>query len=351
MPKKAPKNEEKLNYNAEVRKLRDEGVKNLYLLWGPEDYLRELYLAELKKTCLPEGEDDFSYRRMDGPDIDLRLLGQMIDSVPFLSERTFIEVRDAELNKIKDKEAEKFIKLISDIPDYCTVAFVQKAEFEPDSRLKPIKSIKKLGSELKFTSQSQDALIKWIVRRFAAAGKSVELPAANRLIFISGDLMSRLIPEIEKVAAYAKDERVTVSDVEAVANHLPEADIFEMTEFISQKNYNAAASVLAELLADKNNEPIMLTAMLGMQMRRLYASRLAIEKRLGTDYVMSACSIRHEFVANKLLAAARGFELSQLKRAVELCAETDYAMKSSGEDDTELLKELVVRIAAGEKSA
>lgn len=351
MPKKPPKNEEKLNYNAEVRKLKTEGVKNLYLLWGPEDYLRELYIAELKKACIPEGEDDFSYRRMDGPDIDLRLLEQMVDSVPFLSERTFIEVRDVDLNRIKEKDAERLTKILSDIPDYCTVAFAEKAEFEPDGRLKLIKSIKKLGSELKFTSQSQDALIKWIVRRFAAAGKSIELPAANRLIFISGDLMSRLIPEIEKIAAYAGDERVTVQDVEAVADHLPEADIFEMTEFISQRNYNAAVSVLAELLADKNNEPIMLVSMLGMQMRRLYAARLAIEKRLGADFVMDACSIKHEFVANKLLSAARGFDIAQLRCAVELCADTDYAMKSSNTDDAELLKELVLRIAAGEKSA
>lgn len=66
-------------------------------------------------------------------------------------------------------------------------------------------------------------LIDWLIRRFSAAGKSIELEAAQRLIFISGDLMSRLIPEIEKVAAYAKGDRVTVADVEAVANHIPEA--------------------------------------------------------------------------------------------------------------------------------
>lgn len=347
----AKKTEEKLNYNAELRKLRAEGAKNLYLLWGPEDYLRELYLAELKKLCLPDGEDGFSYKRMDGPDLDLRELSLMVDSVPFLSERTMVELRDVDINRIKDKDCEKLLSILSDIPDYCTVVFVQKAEYEPDGRLKVIKGIKKHGTELKFTAQNQEALLKWMVRRFAAVGKSIEPAAAERLIFISGDIMSRLIPEIEKAAAYTQAERVTVSDIEAVANHLPEAVVFDMTELMAQKNYNAAASVLAELLSDKNNEPIMILAMLGMQLRRLYAAKLAVEKRLGTGYVMDVCSIKHEFIASKLMNAARGFETEQLRRAVELCCETDYAMKSSSTDDRELLKELVVRIAAGEKYA
>ena len=41
MAKKAAKNDEKLNYPAEIRVLKERGPQNLYFLWGPEDYLRE----------------------------------------------------------------------------------------------------------------------------------------------------------------------------------------------------------------------------------------------------------------------------------------------------------------------
>ena len=252
-----------------------------------------------------------------------------------------------DINRLSDPDASA--KLLSDIPDYCTVAFVQNTQFEPDGRLRFIKALRAEGRELKFTPQSQGMLTDWIVRRFAAAGKSVDLAAAQRLIFISGDLMSRLIPEIEKIAAYARGDKVTPEDVEAVANHIPEAVVFEMTELIAQKKNNSAMSVLSELLADKNNEPIMMLAVLGKQMRQLYAARLAVEKSLSTKYVMDVCSMKYDYIANKLITAARGFTLPQLKRAVELCAETDYRMKSSGADTRELLKETVLRIAAGEE--
>ena len=346
MARKYGKNDEKLNYSGAVRELKQQGPAKAYLLWGPEDYLREQYLTELKKICLPEGEDSFSYHRMDGPELNMEQLRQAMDALPFMTERSFIELRDMDVNKVKD--ADTLEKLLKDVPDYCVLVFVLGADYEMDGRLKSVKALRQNVKELKFTNQSQGQLTDWLVRRFAAAGKGIELDAAQRLIFISGELMSGLIPEIEKVAAYAKGERVTVADVEAVANHIPEAVIFDMTEYIAQKKYNTALSVLAELLADKNNEPIAMLAMLGMQMRRLYAARLSIEQGLGVKYVMDACAIKSDYVAKKLINAARGFTLPQLIKAVELCAETDYKMKSSSQDERELLKEAVLRIAAGE---
>ena len=346
---KKKKEENIINYNDEIRRLKQDGPKNLYLLWGPEDYLRELYLQNLKQLCLPEGEDSFSFRRLEGPDLDLRVLSDAIDAMPFLTERSLIELRNIDLNRLP--ESDKLQKLLQDIPEYCTVVFVQGDNYELDGRLKLIKFFKENAVELKFTEQTQDALVKWIAKRFAAHGKRVQLEAAQHLIFVSGDLMSRLIPEIEKVAAYAKDEVVTVQDVDAVAHHLPEAVVFEMTDHLARREYNAAMEVLYELLSDKNNEPIAMLAVIGGQMRRLYAARVAAEKRLGASYVMDVCKLRYDSIASRLIASSRGFTLPQLSRAVELCAETDFQMKSSSSDDLELLKELVLRIAAGESHA
>lgn len=345
MAKRPGKNEEKLNYPAEIRALKERGPGKLYFLWGPEDYLREQYLIQLKKLCLPEGEDSFSFRRINGPELDPTELRQAVDAMPFLTERSFVELRDIDINKLA--QADECLEIISDIPDYCTLAFVQSAQFEPDGRLKFVKGLRSCSKELKFTPQTQGMLTDWIARRFSAAGKSIDLPAAQRLIFVSGDLMSRLIPEIEKIAAYASGPRVTEADVDAVANHIPEAVVFEMTEFISQKKYNSALSVLSELLSDKNNEPIMMLAVLGQQMRKLYAAKLAQEKNLGTKYVMEVCAIKYDYIASKLMTAAKGFTKAQLRYSIALCAEADFKMKSSSGESRELLKEVVLKIAAG----
>lgn len=346
---KKPKDEAKFDYNEQIKLLRENGPERLYFIWGPEDYLSDYFVSEIKKTCLPEGEDDFSYRKISERDFSSRILQEAIDSVPFLSERSFVEVRGLDLNRIDEAETEKTVKVLKDIPDYCTVVFVEPGSFEADKRKKIYKSLGTVWSEHYVTAQQGERLIKWIVRRFDAAGKRVEINAVQRLITLSGDLMNRLIPEINKVAGYAKGDVVTVADVEAVAHHIPEAVVFDLTDSIADKNCGRALNLLDELLADKDNEPIALMGMIGFQVRRLYGARCAIDKGLGKDYIAKLYGIRFDFLANKLIVSARKFSIAQLVEAVRICAETDYRMKSSGEDPVELLKECVMRIAAGDK--
>lgn len=50
---KRKKKTEVLDYGAQVRSLREQGPGRLYLLWGREDYLREQYLLELKRSACP----------------------------------------------------------------------------------------------------------------------------------------------------------------------------------------------------------------------------------------------------------------------------------------------------------
>ena len=345
---KKNKNEERINYKQTLAELKSKGPERLYLLWGEEDYLTDSFAGELRKACVGEEPDSFSYRRINERDYTPESLADAIDSVPFLSERSFVELRGIDLNRLRDREAEELLRAVKDIPDYCTVAFVQSAQFEPDKRLRLIKTLLSSAKELQFTAQSGDALINWIVRRFSAEGKRIELEAAQRLISVSGELMNRLIPEIAKVAAFASGEIVTVRDVETVAHHIPEAVIFDMTDRLAEGRTDAAIELLAELLADKDNEPIQMLAVLGAQMRKLYGARMAIESGQGKDYVMKNCGVRFDSVASRLIAAARRFSTARLADAVELCADTDHLMKSSGVDSAELLKDCVLRIAAGE---
>ena len=332
------------NYREEVRRLRDSGPERLYILCGEEEYLREQFLSELKKTCLPSGGDDFSFHRFDGASLDLRVLSDAVDAVPFLSDRTLLEVRGCDTNKLNEDDAGRLIALAEDLPDYCTLVFVMDASFAPDGRLKVTKALQKQGRILRFQGQSSDALIKWVATRFGALQKRITIEDAQYLILITGGLMNRMIPEIEKVGAYAQDEAVTRADIDAVVQKVPDAVVFEMTDLIAERRGDAVMQKLGELLSDKNNEPIPLLAAVGNQMRRLYAAKCAQAERLSISDTVTLCGVRHDFIAQKLVKSARGFSMERLENAVKLCAETDFAMKHSAADDTELLKELLLRL-------
>ena len=332
------------NYRDEVRRLRETGPERLYVLCGEEEYLREQFLSELKRQCLPSGEDDFSYRRFDGSALDLRELADAVDAVPFLSDRTLLEVRGCDTNKLGEEEAQQLIALTEDLPDYCTLVFVMSAAYAPDGRLKVTKALQKHGRILRFQGQHGDMLIKWVAKRFGALQKRITVEDAQYLILITGGLMNRMIPEIEKVGAYARDAVITRADIDAVVQKVPDAVVFEMTDLIAERRGDAVLQKLGELLSDKHNEPIPLLAAVGNQMRRLYAAKCAQAERLSVSDTMALCGVPHEFIVQKLQRSARGFSMERLEHALRLCVETDYAMKHSAADDAELLKELLLRL-------
>lgn len=342
------KKQNNFDYTAEIKSLKSEPPGNIYLLYGEEDYLRDRYLEALKSISIPEGENGFSYKRFDGPSIDAAELGKATDVMPFLTERTFIELRNIDINKTADTD--QLIAVLSSVPEYCTVCFVQDASYETDGRIRFVRFLKEKGKALEFTSQDQTKLFNWIKRRFEALGKEIDNGAVQRLVFISGDLMNTLIPEIEKVAAYSKGRKILPADIEAVASHIPEADVFEMVNLISEKKYDSALHLLSELLRNKDNTPLGILSTLSFQLRRLYGVKLALAEGKKSREIKDLLNTRFDFIAEKLISSAGKFTALQLENALRNSIETEYAMKSTGGDDLELLKTLFVKLIAEDKN-
>lgn len=345
----AKKKKEQFNYREQITALKRDGAQRLYLLWGEEEYLRERFLGEIKALCVDPEFEEFNFHRISGDSFDTAKLEQALRAIPFFGGGVLVEVRGLDLNKCRDSLLDELKRLLSDIPDYCTLVFIPGAGYEPDGRLAVTKLFKQLGTVIEFTVQSQTLLLKWISQRFAAFGKLIGKEEAEYLVFNCGSLMNNLILEIEKVAAYCPGETISKSDIDAVTTRTPEANIFNMTDDLAAGRYDSAARILSELLGNRE-EPIMILAIIGQQMRRLFVARSALDSGAGAKYVMDVCEIRYDFIVKKLMDSARVYSPAALALAVGYCAEADYAMKSGG-DGSELLKELLLRLALDEAHA
>ena len=195
-----------------------------------------------------------------------------------------------------------------------------------------------------FARQETGELVKWVRRRFRALGKDIDPGLAFELIFLCGDLMTKLVGEIEKIGAYAKGERITRADIEAVADPQLDAVVFRMTDAIGGGKFDQAAQVLGELF-QMQEPPVKILWSLGRNMRQVYSARLALERGKGAGYVAELWKLR-SFQAEKLMGAARRFSLPWCRRAVLRCGETDLAMKSTGQDGRQLLISLLLELAS-----
>ena len=345
MAKKPEKND------AAFRKLKEDlvsgNIGNAYIFHGEESYLREFYLGELRKTLIPAGFEEFNYHTVEGKGLSVQTLAEMAESMPMLAERTLIQVTDPDLFRLNEEQREQLIALLEDLPPYCCIVFVYTAEYKPDRTKKKLHAaLTKYVQTVEFVPADNSDLVPWIMRRFKALDKTIERPAAEYLIFLCGGLMTGLIPEITKIAAYAKGKTVTEKDIDAVASPILSASVFKLADAVVKENYNEAARILGDLLK-LQEEPLMINAALGGQLRRIYTARLAVDSGKDKYWLMDLWGMKSDYPVKLWLESARKTNRSWCSEAVKQCQVLDRRLKSErGIDADEELKLLLVRLGA-----
>ncbi len=319
-------------------------IGRCYVLYGEEDYLRSYYLEKLRKALIPEGMETFNLHRFSGRDLDVQALSEAVDAFPMMCERTLVEVTDCDLFK-NEARRDALLRLLSDLPDYVCLVFVyDQMEYKSGGNTKLGKLLKKAAVIVHFQPQTQSDLNAWIRRRFKHYGKDIGNDLAEYLCFLCGGLMTGLAGEIDKVALYASGTNITRSDIDAAADPVLDARVFEMTDALTQRRFGRACQVLSDLFL-MNTEPIMILSVLGRQVRQLWSARLLLENRMGAGDLSELWEMRSPWQARRVMDAARRFDLPWCRRAVVLCAQADLDMKSTGLSSRELLTDLLLKLS------
>ena len=343
--------DKKKGKGAALQKLKEDlsagTVGSAYVFYGEESYLREYYLGELRKKLVPPGFETFNYHALEGKDLTAQQLAETAEAMPMMSERTMISVTDWDLFKLGEDQREKLIALLEDLPPYCCIVFVYDTlEYKPNRTMKKLcKALETYVETVEFPAASSADLLPWIARRFKALGKAVDHQTAEYLVFTCGGLMTGLVPEIEKIAAYAKGDWITQKDVDAVADPVL-SEVFKLSDAVLQGRYDQAASILGDLLK-MQTEPIMILAALGSQLRRIWTARLALDAGRDRYWLMELWGMKSDYPAKLLVGAARGTTPEWCAQAVRRCQALDRRMKSErGVDSAGELKLLLVQLAA-----
>ena len=321
-------------------------VGQVYIFYGEESYLREYYLRELQKKLIPGGFEEFNLHRFEGENLTVQTLSEAVEAMPMLSERTLVIVTDCDLYQLPEEQRTALIALLSDFPPYCCLVFVyDQVAYRPNKTYKKLyNALASAAEEVEFAAQERSDLINWIRRRFRALGHEIDAQTCEHLIFTCGALMTGLIPEIEKIGAYARGASVTVEDINAVADPVPDAMVFDMTNALTKGDYDRASQLLTELF-QKQEEPIMLLAVIARELRRLYTARLALDGGKGKLWLMDLWGMRSDYPAQLLLTAARRTTAEWCREALERCQVLDKRMKSERIDREDELKLLLMQLA------
>jgi DNA polymerase-3 subunit delta len=322
-------------------------VQRCYLFYGKERYLMDHYSRTLRTAVLGGEDDPFNYRRLEGKGLELQELRDAVDAYPSFAERTLVEVRDYDFFSAKEEEVRELTGLLSGLPDYCCLLFLYDTlEFKPDKRRKKLwELLRDRVTMVEFPLQGQNELIRWVQKHFQARNREIGREEAAYLLFLCGSGMENLANEIGKIAVYAPGKTVRREDIDAVAVPIAEAQAFKLADALSEKNYEKAAELMYKLF-QLNTEPIVLNALIGSQLRKLYAALLVKKAGGGVQTLAELLGSGSDYLPRQYLRICASFSEEWYRRMIRLSAETDLRLKSTAAVPEDLLRSLFVTMAA-----
>lgn len=342
MAKKPPQS----NGLAELKQqLKNKQPGRLYIFHGEEVFLLKHYLGQLRKQLVEPLTESFNSHRFNHENFTLQDFGDAVEGMPMMAEATFVQVDEVDLFKMPEPERNKMSEFLSDIPEWCTVVFTyETTPWKPDKRLKKLWSaIEESATIVEFVKQDQRDLVAWVTRHFAAHGKRISTDLCVYLIDITGGTMTALAGEIDKICAYSGAETIHRSDIDAVTEPVLDAVVFQMTDLLSEGRYAGALEKLQTLLK-MQQEPLAILGAVGTHYRRLGTARTLLDYGKNAADLAKLCGIP-DYPARKIMDAARRLRSEFCARAAELILETDYAMKTSVDDNERLLEMLILQLA------
>ena len=308
----------------------------VYLLYGEEVFLKNSYKKRLKQAIV--GDDDMNYSSFEGNDIDFTNIKEIAETMPFFAERRLILIEDSGLCA---SSADQYAEYIAHIPESTHFIFVESAV---DKRNKLYKQIIRHGYAAEMKRQSERDLKRWIVGSLAQKKLGITEEALELFLVKNGDDMERIHSELEKLSAYCMGkDGIRSEDVEIICSELTVNRIFEMIDAVSAGNEKKALNFYYDLLALK--EPSMrILFLIARQFNQLMQVKDAMAAGKRKEDLATAMKLR-PFIAGKLMGQARSFTEKELKQYVELCVDSEEAVKTGKLTDKLAVEMVLVKIA------
>lgn len=314
--------------------IKERSFKPVYLLFGDEPYLVGNYKKRLREAIA--GDDTMNFNYFEGKNPDVKEIISLADTMPFFSERRLILIDGSGFFK---SAPEELVTYLPQMPDTTCIIF---CESEVDKRSKLYKKIKELGHVAELNKQDASQLMNWAAGILAKDGKKITRQVMEYFLERTGDDMENIRTELEKLICYTMGrEVITKEDVEAIGTVHVTNRIFEMVSAIVAGNTRKAMDLYEDLLTLKE-PPMRILFLIAKQFNQLLQVKELMGK--GSDKGTIASRIKvPAFAAGKLMAQAKAFSKEQILSYVELCVESEEAVKTGRLTDRMAVELLIAR--------
>ena len=330
-----------MSLDALKTKIKNKDFAGLFYLYGEEEYLKDYYYHTIMKKSVTDLRE-FNVFEFSGEDLSLNSLENMVNSFPMMSDRKFVGIVDLEHDLLKEDYKKELLRILSDIPEYACVVFLDTAQKGGQDSVLQRLIVKAGGLAVNLQRPNASYLASWGKRQFKTAGKEISGDDMYYILEVGENNMLSLQNEIKKIAAFAAGQTVTREDIDAVITKSLETNRFALGEALTKRDFPTVMRVVNDLYAQEYDD-IQIANLIYRSLVDLLRASWA-NRACKRNIDMKADFGMHEYGAAKMMRACKAMTERQLIRCVNMCLECETRLKSETGDKREMVYHLICRL-------
>jgi DNA polymerase-3 subunit delta len=323
-------------------------LHNVYVFCGADEALIKDTVNTIVNTTMTDTFKDLNYTQFDGTNVDIEAAINTCNTIPFMSEKKVVVIYRANfLGESEDREASKrfdgILNYAANPAGHCILILYYVFENDREKPSTKIKKLEKRACVVKFDKLKGAALEKKVKTFFDAQGKNIGKIELKYFCDGLENNMHIIKNEVDKLCAYVGIREITKDDVLLLLPPKTDNDIFDLVDNISQKKVEKALDILNELIFKGEKIPYILY-MIERQFNILLQIKLRLEESVSRDMVIKEMGQNpfkmNSYICEKMISQSARFKLGNIKKAINLCLDTEKVLKSSsvnGKTELELL--------------
>ncbi|HOW72912.1 MAG TPA: DNA polymerase III subunit delta [Phycisphaerae bacterium] len=306
---------------------------------GPEPFLKRQAIADLANRILGHADRALALTEYDGSSAVLADVLDDLRTLPFLTERRLVVVRNAD-DFITRYRAE--LEEYAAQPSATGSLLLECKSLPANTRL--YKRVMAVGEVVKCEEMKVWQVRQWLPERCREIhGKQLDPRAAALLLDQIGPELGLLDNELEKLAVYTGERKViSHADVEALSGRSREEEIWDLLSSISSGNQARAITLWEQVWQTDKAAPHRAIGGLAYGVRRLLNAKRAQEAGASMEDLRKAMMIWKD--DQRLRAELAAFTTEQIELMLCRLLEADVAAKSGGASVQSSIEALIVEM-------
>ena len=296
--------------------LQNEELKNIYLFYGPENYLKDLYVSRIRARLDVDSMNCYYF----GQDADIREIESICATTSMFGDKKLIIVSGSGMFKSSTDTS-----FADTAQDSDTVVVFKEDEI--DKRNKLYKKFCESGIVFNCKKQSPAEIKKVLAYEIKKAKRNITEFVLQYMIENIGDDISKLMNEVEKLILYVSEgEEIKKEHVDLICSMQYSPGLFELNDALANGDSEKAYKIMRGLIEEKE-PPVKIMAVVSRMWLQMYNVKLLLSEGVSKTEIAS-CIGAKEFVVTKIAKQVSNMSIEFIRKKIDLCEEMDMSVKS-----------------------